>query len=222
MAVFSSILAWRGAWRATVHRVTKSWTQVKWLSTSINKTLEITVIPRVLIISSPKWCPLVLTGVQMPRAKTPGLNYLLCSPERPAGHLGPLYWSKCHLISELFAGSDVKWLGSPPTYTYLMIRWHHRFDGHEFEQALGVGDGQGSLACFSLWGCKESDTTEWPNWTELNLNELNIGPGDFWLLSFHSSCSIIQLRFLLFQEVEKNQHFLATYHSPGVFHVLFL
>ena len=38
-------------------------------------------------------------------------------------------------------------------------------DGHEFEQAPGVGDGQGGLACCSPWGCKESDTTEWLNWT---------------------------------------------------------
>ena len=38
---------------------------------------------------------------------------------------------------------------------------HHRLsDGHEFEQALGVGDGHGSLACCSLWGCKELDMTE--------------------------------------------------------------
>ena len=48
-----------------------------------------------------------------------------------------------------------------------MIVCHHRPDGHEFEQALGVGDGQGSLVCCSLWGQKESDTTEWLNWTEL-------------------------------------------------------
>ena len=41
-----------------------------------------------------------------------------------------------------------------------MIVCHHRPDGHEFEQALGVGDGQGSLVCCSLWGQKESDTTE--------------------------------------------------------------
>ena len=41
-----------------------------------------------------------------------------------------------------------------------MVRWHHRLNGHEFEQAPGVGDGQGSLACHSPWGCKESDTTE--------------------------------------------------------------
>ena len=41
-----------------------------------------------------------------------------------------------------------------------MVRWHHQLNGHELEQALGDGDGQGSLACCSPWGCKESDTTE--------------------------------------------------------------
>ena len=48
-----------------------------------------------------------------------------------------------------------------------MVRWHHRLSGHEFEQALGVGEGQGGLACCSPWGRKESDTTEQLNWTEL-------------------------------------------------------
>ena len=38
--------------------------------------------------------------------------------------------------------------------------WHHRLDAHEFEEALGRGEGQGSLACCSPWGHKESDTTE--------------------------------------------------------------
>ena len=41
-----------------------------------------------------------------------------------------------------------------------MVGWYHQLDGCEFEQALGVGDGQGSLACCSPWGCKESDMTE--------------------------------------------------------------
>ena len=41
-----------------------------------------------------------------------------------------------------------------------MVGWHHRFDGHEFEQALGVGDGQGSLVCCSPRGHKELNTTE--------------------------------------------------------------
>ena len=46
-----------------------------------------------------------------------------------------------------------------------MAGWHHQLDGHEFEWTLGVGDGQGGLACCNSWGCKESDTTEWLNWT---------------------------------------------------------
>ena len=46
-----------------------------------------------------------------------------------------------------------------------IVGWHHQLNGHEFEQALGVGDGQGSLVCHSPWGHKESDTTEQQNWT---------------------------------------------------------
>ena len=41
-----------------------------------------------------------------------------------------------------------------------MVGWYHRLNGHESEQALGVGDGQESLACCSPWGYKESGTTE--------------------------------------------------------------
>ena len=50
-----------------------------------------------------------------------------------------------------------------------MVGWHHRLDGHEFGWTLGVGDGQGGLACCDSWGRKESDTTERLNWTELML-----------------------------------------------------
>ena len=50
-----------------------------------------------------------------------------------------------------------------------MVGWHHRLNRHECEQALGVGDGQGSLASM---GRKELDTTEQLNWTELNWNKL--------------------------------------------------
>jgi len=41
-----------------------------------------------------------------------------------------------------------------------MVEWHHRLNGHEFEQALGTGDGQRSLVCYSPCGCKELDMTE--------------------------------------------------------------
>ena len=50
-----------------------------------------------------------------------------------------------------------------------MVGWHCRLDGHEFEQALGVGDGQGSLVCCSPWGLKESDRTE-----QLNNNKASL------------------------------------------------
>ena len=51
-----------------------------------------------------------------------------------------------------------------------MVGWHHWLNGHEFEQALGVGDGKGSLACCSPLGCKELGTSEQLNWTELKVS----------------------------------------------------
>ena len=58
-----------------------------------------------------------------------------------------------------------------------MVGWHHLFDGHEFEQALGVGDGQGSQVCCSPWCRTESDMTE-------RLNELLCSrfPAGFWAM----------------------------------------
>ena len=50
-----------------------------------------------------------------------------------------------------------------------MAGWHHRLNGHEFEQALGDGAGQGRLVCCSLWGQKESDMTEQLNNSDLVL-----------------------------------------------------
>ena len=48
-----------------------------------------------------------------------------------------------------------------------MAGWHHRLNGHEFGWTPGVGDGQGGLACCNSWDCRELDTIEWLNWTEL-------------------------------------------------------
>ena len=53
-----------------------------------------------------------------------------------------------------------------------MAGWRHQLDGHEFEWTLGVGDGQGGLACCNSWGCKKSDMTEQLNWTKLRLDSL--------------------------------------------------
>ena len=50
-----------------------------------------------------------------------------------------------------------------------IVGWHHRLNGHGFGWTLGVGDGQGGLACCGSWGCKESYMTERLNWTESSL-----------------------------------------------------
>ena len=63
------------------------------------------------------------------------------------------------------AGIDWRWEEKGTTEDE-MVGWDHWLDGHEFEQAPRVDDGQGSLVCFSPWGHKESDTTEWLNWTD--------------------------------------------------------
>ena len=55
------------------------------------------------------------------------------------------------------------------TSEYVMVRWHHWLNGHEFEQIRGDGEGQGSLVCCDPRGCKESDTTERLNNSNLQL-----------------------------------------------------
>ena len=65
------------------------------------------------------------------------------------------------------AGKD--WRQEVKGTTDEMVGWHHWLDGHEFEQAPRVGEGQGSLECWILWDHKELDMTEWLNWTEQSL-----------------------------------------------------
>ena len=80
----------------------------------------------------------------------------------------PILWPpdvKIWLIGKDPAGKDW-WWEKRGWKRMRWLTWHHWLYGGEFEQALGVGDGQGSLACCSPWGHTESDMTERLNWTE--------------------------------------------------------
>ena len=72
-------------------------------------------------------------------------------------------------LTEKDPDAETYWRQEKGTTEDEMAGWHHQLDGHELEQALGVGDGQGILTCCSPWGCKESDTTEQLNWTDIGL-----------------------------------------------------
>ena len=81
-------------------------------------------------------------------------------------YFGHLMWRTDSLEKNWLVGQD--WRPEETgTTEEEMIGWHHWLNRHEFEQAPGVGDGQGTLACWSPWGHKELDTTERLNWTEL-------------------------------------------------------
>ena len=79
-------------------------------------------------------------------------------------YFGHLMWRTDSVGKDPAAGKD--WRQEKGMTEDEMVGWHHRLNGHEFEQALGVGDGQGSLACCCPWGLKESDMSERLNWTE--------------------------------------------------------
>ena len=61
------------------------------------------------------------------------------------------------------------------------VGWHHRLDGHEFEQAPGVGDGKRGLACCGPRGCRELDTTERLNWTPATVPKMALFRSFSWL-----------------------------------------
>ena len=102
----------------------------------------------------------------------------------------PLLWppdAKNWLIGkDPDAGKDWKWEEKGMTKDE-MVGWHHQWDGHEFDLALGVGDGQGSLVCCSPWVCRVRDNwvTE-KNWTELGWDQVDTmgrGSGFFFFVN---------------------------------------
>ena len=86
-----------------------------------------------------------------------------------------------------------------------MVGWHHRFNGHEFEQALGDGEGQGSRACCSPWGCKELDTNERlknnSNYTSINKKQTK---RMHYILKIHRTLIFYKNKTIYLQRIEKS------------------
>ena len=118
-----------------------------WLEKTLESPLDSKEIQPVHPKGDQSW---IFTGRTDAEAETP----ILWSPHAKNGLIG----------KDPDAGKD--WMQEEKGKTEEeMVGWHHQLDRHEFEQALGDGDGQGSLACCSPWGLKELDTTEWLSWT---------------------------------------------------------
>ena len=119
-------------------------------------------------VGEDSWESLGLQGVQTnPKGNQSWI--FIGRTDAEAQCFGHLMWRTDSLEKDPDAGKD--WRQEKKRMTEdEMVGWHHRLNGHAFEQALGVGDGQGSLVCCSPWGHKELeelDTTEQLNWTEL-------------------------------------------------------
>ena len=133
----------------------ESWALKKWCfwTVVLEKTLESLLDSQEIQPVHPKgnqsW---IFTGRTDAEAKTP----ILWPPDVKS-------W---HIEKDPGARKDWRWEEKGMREDE-MVGWHHWLSGHEFEQAPGVGDGQGGLACCSPWDRKESDTTERLSWTEL-------------------------------------------------------
>ena len=139
----------------------KSWTYSNWVPKNwcfwtvvLEKTLKSSLDCKEIQLVNPKgnqsW---IFIGKTDAEAETPILGHLM----RRADSL-----EKTLMLGKIEGRRRRGWMTEDE-----MVGWHHWINGHEFEQALGVGDGQRSLACCSPLGCKESDMTEQLNWTDI-------------------------------------------------------
>ena len=95
----------------------------------------------------------------IPKGNQPWLFIGRTDAEVEASGLWPPDMKSRLIGKDPIAGKDWRW-EEKGTTEHKMVEWHHWLNGHEFEQALGDGEGQGGLACCSPWGGKELDTTE--------------------------------------------------------------
>jgi len=128
----------------------ESWAPKNWCfwTVMLEKTLDSPLDGKEIKLVNPKGNqPWMFTGRTDAEAKAP----ILWLPDMNS-------WKRPWCWERLKAGGE-----RDRTIEDAMVGWHHRLDEHEFEQAQGVGDRQGSLACCSPWGHKELVTTEWLN-----------------------------------------------------------
>ena len=131
----------------------ESWVPKNWCfwTVVLEKTLESLLDSKIKPVNPKENQPWIHIGRTDAETETP----ILWPPDAKSWHIG----------KDPDAGKD--WRQEEKGMTEEeMVGWHHQLNGHEFESALGVGDGQGSLAWYSLWGCKDSDTIELLKWTE--------------------------------------------------------
>ena len=132
----------------------ESWTLKNWCFwiVVLEKTLESSLDCKEIQPVHPKWDQSwVFFGRNDVEAETP----ILWPPDAKSWLIG----------KDPDAGKD--WGQEKGTIEHEMVGWHHWLNGHGFGWTPGVGDGQGGLACCDSWGRKESDMTEWLNWTKL-------------------------------------------------------
>ena len=131
-----------------------------------------------------------------------------------------------HRVDSLEKTLMLEWLGEGGKGTTVdeMAGWHHWLNGREFEWTPGVGDGQGGLTCCDSWGLKESDTTEWLNWTELNWTECT-GGHSYTLLYMNISAYFVyhtlkSFTSYLMSEYLQERLFFCVYKTENIANLL--
>ena len=133
---------------------------------SILKSRDINLLTKVRLVKAMVF-PVVMYGCKswtIKKAECEELMFLNCGVREDSWESPGLMWK------DPDAGKDWR-QEEKGMIEDEMVGWHHWLNGHGFGWTLGVGDGLGGLACCGSWGRKESDTTEWLNWTGLQGDE---------------------------------------------------